>query len=337
MHPAINLAVAVGIMAIAFVLLRPQSGWFWGWQRRRQLSERVLTEDALKHLNSCQEAGGGASVDSLAGALEISRNEASELAQRLEQRGLLYYGPAGLQLSDEGSRYALQVVRTHRLWEQYLAEQTGIAEREWHERADRVEHQLTPAQVDALSARMGDPVFDPHGDPIPSAAGTIHVPVGKSLNAMPPGSFVRIVHIEDEPESMYRVLRDAQLQSGMVVSVVNVTSDGIELDTGASRRVLAPLVAANVTAQLVEPEAAEGLSLRRLSALSCGQEARVTDISPACRGVERRRLLDLGLVPGTLVKAELASPGRDPIAYRVRGALIALRAQQADMIHISEN
>ena len=54
------------------------------------------------------------------------------------------------------------------------------------------------------------------------------------------------------------------------------------------------------------------------------------------RGVERRRLLDLGLVPGTLVRAEFTSPSVDPVAYRVRGALIALRTQQADMIHIAQ-
>jgi len=60
----------------------------------------------------------------------------------------------------------------------------------------------------------------------------------------------------------------------------------------------------------------------------------VEGIFPACRGMERRRLLDLGLVPGTRVVAEFASPAGDPVAYRVRGALIALRTQQADLIHI---
>jgi len=50
--------------------------------------------------------------------------------------------------------------------------------------------------------------------------------------------------------------------------------------------------------------------------------------------LQRRRLLDLGLVPGTVVEAELASLGRDPTAYRIRGALIALRRAQADQIHV---
>ncbi len=319
MHPAANLTLAVVALAVAYFAWRPRAGWWWRLRQRRGQPERVLMEDALKHLYNCQEASVAGSVASLAGALEISRNRASELAQQLERRSLMFTDPAGLQLTDEGRRYALQVIRTHRLWEQYLAEQTGIEEGEWHERADRVEHELTLDQVDALSARMGDPVFDPHGDPIPSAAGTVQLPAGQPLSVIAAGTMVRIVHVEDEPESTYRVLRDAQLQSGMIVTVVGAKSDGIELDTGMARRSLAPLVAANVTVQPVQEEVADRISLRRLSTLACGDEARVTDISPACRGVERRRLLDLGLVPGTVVKAEFASPAHDPIAYRVRG------------------
>ena len=67
---------------------------------------------------------------------------------------------------------------------------------------------------------------------------------------------------------------------------------------------------------------------------SIGQEATVVDISAACRGLERRRLLDLGIVPGTVVRAELQSAGGDPIAYRIRGAMIALRKDQADLIYV---
>ncbi len=336
MHPAVNLTVAVVVLAVAYLVWRPKAGWWWRWQQLRSQPERVLIEDALKHLYNCQESSSAGSVASLAGALEISRNRASELAQQLEYRSLMSTEPTGWQLTDEGRRYALQVIRTHRLWEQYLAEQTGIDEGEWHVRADRVEHELTLDQVDALSARMGDPVFDPHGDPIPSAAGTVQLPAGQPLSSIPGGTLVRIVHIEDEPESVYRLLCDAQLKSGMMMTVVGSTADGIELDTGMTHCSLAPLVAANVTVQPVQGKIADQVSLRRLSTLACGDEARVTDISPACRGVERHRLLDLGLVPGTVVKAEFASPAQDPIAYRVRGALIALRTQQADMIHITE-
>ena len=71
-----------------------------------------------------------------------------------------------------------------------------------------------------------------------------------------------------------------------------------------------------------------------LSALSPGESAAVVGIAPACQGPQRRRLLDLGLVPGTVVTAELRGALKDPVAYRVRGALIALRRQQAEWVRV---
>jgi DtxR family Mn-dependent transcriptional regulator len=332
-HPAWNLLAATFALVVAYLGLRPRAGWVWRWQRRAQ-PERVRIEDALKHLYSCQESGRLGSIDSIAGALEIGRNESASLSHRLEQRGLVTTVFAGLQLTDKGSQYALQVIRTHRLWEQYLAERTGVGEGEWHEQADRMEHEMTPEEADALAARIGDPAFDPHGDPIPSSTGQVQRPKGELLTSVAPGALVRIVHIEDEPESSYRELRAAKLQSGMLITVVGATGEGVVIDTGANHCLLSPLVAANVAIQAVDEEEAERVSLRRLSSLAPGEEAEVTDISPACRGLERRRLLDLGLVPGTVVRAEFASPAGDPVAYRVRGALIALRSHQAAMIHI---
>jgi DtxR family Mn-dependent transcriptional regulator len=61
----------------------------------------------------------------------------------------------------------------------------------------------------------------------------------------------------------------------------------------------------------------------------------VIGLAPACLGAARRRLLDLGFVPGTVVGVEFVSPVGDPTAYRVRGSVIALRRKQADQVRIS--
>ena len=66
-----------------------------------------------------------------------------------------------------------------------------------------------------------------------------------------------------------------------------------------------------------------------------GESGRVLDISQECRGLERRRLLDLGVLPGTVITAEMRSPSGDPTAYRIRDAVIGLRAEQARMINIA--
>ncbi len=71
-----------------------------------------------------------------------------------------------------------------------------------------------------------------------------------------------------------------------------------------------------------------------LTALAIGKRSQVIGISKQCRGAERRRFLDLGILPGTQIRAEMRSPSGDPVAYRIRGALIALRAEQAQYIWV---
>jgi DtxR family Mn-dependent transcriptional regulator len=98
--------------------------------------------------------------------------------------------------------------------------------------------------------------------------------------------------------------------------------------------VLAPVVAANLAFVPVPDEDEDRGPFESLASLEPGEAGRVMRIAASCRGLQRRRLMDLGLVPGTDVRAEMKSHGGDPTAYRIRGALIALRREQADLIHV---
>jgi DtxR family Mn-dependent transcriptional regulator len=119
--------------------------------------------------------------------------------------------------------------------------------------------------------------------------------------------------------------------------MVESSPERVRFQTAGEMHVLAPVVAANLTVlPLEEQPDGEAEAEARLSQLEEGRKAEVIGILPACRGMQRRRLLDLGFVPGTLVEAELKSAGGDPTAYRVRGTLIALRREQADQIRIAE-
>jgi Fe2+ transport system protein FeoA len=70
--------------------------------------------------------------------------------------------------------------------------------------------------------------------------------------------------------------------------------------------------------------------------LKLGQQAKVINISQNCQGAERRRFMDLGILPGTVIEVEMNSPIGDPTAYNIRGALIALRREQTQLINIQE-
>ena len=104
---------------------------------------------------------------------------------------------------------------------------------------------------------------------------------------------------------------------------------------------LAPVIAANIFAVPAAEEASDRTvavaPTGSLSDVAVGEQALVVGFSRFCRGLERRRLLDLGLLPGTVVEAKMASPSGDPVAYRVRGAVIALRRSQADQIQIQQS
>jgi DtxR family Mn-dependent transcriptional regulator len=207
---------------------------------------------------------------------------------------------------------------------------------EWHEEAERVEHQLTEAEVDKLATRLGDPRYDPHGDPIPTSAGEIPERVGVSLPKAGDGSVV-VRHVEDEPREVFDRLVALGIAPGQTLEVITGEGgrgDRIRIRVRGEERVLRPVDAANVTVEpLPAGETAVG-KRRTLADTKRGESVRVVGISPRCQGPQRRRLLDLGVVPGTMVEPELVSRSGDPVAYRIRGALIALRREQAEWIEV---
>lgn len=334
--PLISLIAAGLLTALALVFFYPGRGIVPRWQQARHMSERVLTEDTLKHIFRCETHGHQPTVQSVAGALNISTNEVTNILAKMQTSDLVRMEGDKPKLTSTGRNYALRIIRAHRLWERYLAEETGYSEYEWHERADRFEHSLSPEQANALSTQLGNPTHDPHGDPIPTASGELQPHGGKPLTTMEPGQPVRIVHIEDEPETVYAQLVAEGLHPGMEVRITEMTPQRILFWAGGDEHLLAPIVAANISVlPVARTDDLPELTGEKLSSLNLGEEGYVVGISRASYGPERRRLMDLGIIPGTVIKAEFRSPSGDPTAYCIRGATIALRQEQADLINIS--
>lgn len=333
--PVISLSLLVGLAILGYWLFRAEKGAFWRWRRARQLTERVLREDALKHIHRRERYGQQASVESLAGAIQIPVDETVSLLTQLQEHDLLEIENGSFHLTPKGREYALHIIRAHRLWERYLADETGYASEAWHDQADWAEHSLSPAMVDALADELGNPTHDPHGDPIPNAAGQMVPHGGQPLTKAQIDAPLRIVHLEDEPEALFAQLVAEGLSPGMEARVLERTPDRLRFWANGDEHVLAPIVAANISVvplvAAVEERAAEEATL---SSLKPGEKGEVIRISRASRGNERRRFLDLGIVPGTIVEAELVGPGGDPTGYRIRDTLIAFREEQAAMICI---
>ena len=335
----IIIAAGIGLAALLLLVLWPGRGVLALLRRGRQDTARIRLEDGLKHLLDCERAGRSCTLETMAGRLETSRGVASEVLTRLTDRGLAMMTRGGFDLTDAGRQYALRILRTHRLWERYLADRTGVPAGEWHAEAERVEHLLTEAEAEALASRLGDPRYDPHGDPIPTAAGEIPARLGTTLSRVEPGTSVVVRHLEDEPREVFDRLVAIGLAPGLTLDVVEGPPEGpdagrVRVRIRGREHTLRVIDADNVTVErLPEGQMAAGRR-RTLDGVARDESVRVLGISPACQGPQRRRLLDLGVVPGTEIVPELAGASGDPVAYRIRGALIALRREQAGWIEV---
>lgn len=325
----------IALLVGAALLAWPGRGLVARLRRSRGFARRARREDALKHMLKSEASELPSTLESLAGVLQISTAAAARLVDELEADGLVRLEDGAVHLLTPGREIALHVVRAHRLWESYLAEQTGVSEQEWHARADKQEHLLTTRGVDALAARLGHPLKDPHGDAIPAKDGSLEGERTHSLNSVAPGTAVVITHIEDEPVAVFRELSAQGLRPGMKAFVIERGPLGIRCWADGTEHVLAPVSADNISIEPLPDTRPEDLVAHQfLATLRPGVLARVVEISPACRGPERRRLLDLGFVPGTIVEVDMVSPAGDPTAYRLRGSVVALRREQARLIRV---
>jgi DtxR family Mn-dependent transcriptional regulator len=335
--PVVNLLIFAAVVAAAILLFLPRFGLIENFRRRRRRSERVYLEDTLKYIYVHEYHNETATLAGVTDALRISSTKSLALVERMQVAGLVSVLDGRILLAERGRKYALQVIRAHRLWERYLADETGVDPKQWHARAERHEHALTPEQADALSRRLGNPRFDPHGDPIPTSDGELPDEKIMSLTQLRAGDNARVVHIEDKPEAVFAQLAALGVYLGMELRVAAKTDERILIDTEGGRRlVLAPIVAGNVSIQRMTEQEREVLERAHetLSRLNAGEAADVVRISPACRGLERRRLMDLGILPGTRVEYERRGLTGGLTSYRLRDTVIALRREQAEMISI---
>ena len=326
--------IAIIIILLLAAVFIPRVGLLAVYKTYRVAQEREQVEDALKHLLDREQQGRHASPESLAGTLDIRRGEVTRLIENMEEQGLIESRGSELCLTTEGERWALHVVRAHRLWERYLTDEARMPLEKVHTEAHRREHTITDAELDEMDAAMGYPTRDPHGDPIPSREGTLLKAEGMPLTAWQAEGPVRIVHLEDEPALAFEQILAAGLRLGQTIRVLDRNPQRYLLTDGETEFRLAPAVAANVSvAALPESEVAKANSIS-LAELTHDQRGEIVVLDDAVQGFTRRRFLDLGLTPGTIIYPELKNFFGDPRAYRVRGTLIALRKDQAAQIWV---
>src|SRR5256886_14906716 len=128
-------------------------------------------EDYLKAIYHLSNQGGFAATSDIAAMLEVAPPSVSGMVKRLSETGLIEHVPyRGVQLTAQGRRAALKMIRRHRILELYLVQHLGYDWGGVHAEAERLEHAVSGDLIERMASALGQPQYDPHGDPIPPAA-----------------------------------------------------------------------------------------------------------------------------------------------------------------------
>jgi DtxR family Mn-dependent transcriptional regulator len=154
-------------------------------------------------------AGTAVSTNDLAERLDVTPGSVSGMVRKLTELGLVEHEPyRGVRLTAQGRRVALEVLRHHRLIELFLAEELGMSWDRVHAEAEVLEHVISEDLEQLISARLGDPSVDPHGDPIPTPEFEVQEPETFSLEELHEGAHGRFVRVSDSDPEMLRYLAD---------------------------------------------------------------------------------------------------------------------------------
>ncbi|MFN8527529.1 MAG: metal-dependent transcriptional regulator [Anaerolineae bacterium] len=221
-----------------------------------QPSEKV--ENFLKAVYTLQHRsndGERVSTNTLSEVLSITAPSVTDMAQRLVTAGLIDYKKYhGVMLTSAGQEIALRVIRRHRLIELYLVNELGYALHEVHDEAERLEHAVSDRFIEALAHKLGDPVFDPHGDPIPSAEGMLTQRDLVPLSELEPGIDTTVLQLKTEDPHMLQFVLDRGFKLGARVQVLSRDPfDGpVTVEVDEEIRVIGANIAATICVQAVE-------------------------------------------------------------------------------------
>jgi DtxR family Mn-dependent transcriptional regulator len=199
-------------------------------------------ENYLKAIYLAQSALAGDAelvpMGQLSSALGVVPGTATTMVKALAESGLVHYEPyLGVRLTPAGEKLASRVLRRHRLVELFLVKVLGMNWTDVHDEAERLEHAVSDQVIDRIDAMLGRPDVDPHGDPIPTAEGTMASEPAIDLLHAPVGAPLVVARVLDQDAEFLRYAERHQLMPGrgLVIAARDPGSDAVRLrsDDGA--------------------------------------------------------------------------------------------------------
>src|SRR4029077_16113002 len=178
-------------------------------------------EDYLKAIYHLSSQGGFAATSDIAAMLMVAPPSVSGMIRRLSDTGLIEHVPyRGVQLTNQGRRAALRMIRRHRLLELYLTERLDYDWDGVHDEAERMEHAVSDELINRMARALGNPRYDPHGAPIPTPAGELEeavlVPLAEAERNVP----YELRQVDTEDPARLRYLAGEGLVPGKSVTVL---------------------------------------------------------------------------------------------------------------------
>lgn len=169
-------------------------------------------ENYLKAMFNLSEKFGEVTVNELSKSLHIKMPTVNSMVKKMAAKGFLnYQSYKPIQLTEEGKKEALSIIRKHRLTEMFLVEKMGFGWEEVHEVAEQIEHIHSPKFFAKMDELLDFPTVDPHGSPIPDASGKIRWNSYETLSHFSPGDRLKLVAVTNSNDEFLKYLNSKSL------------------------------------------------------------------------------------------------------------------------------
>jgi len=174
---------------------------------------------AIYHLELDENKG--ISTNAIAEQLETKASSVTDMIKKLSDKKVVVYKKyKGVNLTDFGKKTAANIVRKHRLWEVFLVEKLNFSWDEVHDVAEQLEHIKSPKLIHQLDALLGFPTHDPHGDPIPDAAGNLKMMDKNLLSTLSKNESGICVGVDDSSAEFLQFLDKKGITLGKKITVL---------------------------------------------------------------------------------------------------------------------
>ena len=289
-------------------------------------------------------------LSKLAESLDVTSVSVNEMCRKLQDHGFVTYRPyKGAVLTKAGEKLANHTLRRHRLWEVFLVEKLHLDQIKADDVACLLEHATSDEVIDRLDDYLDNPEYNPKGLPIPKADHEIKRPVGVPLTEALVGETVLVKRSQVSKDAGL-FLTEAGIIAGSEIRVTAASPRFVLVEVRGQQVSLGSDLAAQVfvsdsgfenaaileTIQQRNEESMEQSTTEiqqiPLSQLKKGQEAIVVRIDG--KGAVRRRMMDMGVVPGAEIHVIRIAPFGDPTEYSIKGYSLSLRKSEAENIKI---